>query len=62
MIHPVRFEASLLRLDVPLLGLLVLLVLAFFLRRRGLQRGEARILVAFYAAYLIGKLYQAGVV
>ncbi len=56
LIHPVRFEAGLLRVDVPLLALLTLLVLAFFVRRRGLQKGEARILVAFYAGYILWKL------
>ncbi len=56
LIHPVGFEASLLRFDLPILLLLTFLVLAFFVRRRGLQRGEAILLLVFYAGYILLKL------
>jgi len=59
VIHPVRFEADLLWFDLPMLFALTVTVLLFFLRRRGLQKGEAAILLGSYGAYLVFKIVQA---
>lgn len=51
-----RFDGNLLRFDLPFLFFLTLVVLAFFLRKRGIQKGEAVIILALYGSYLLLKL------
>jgi cation:H+ antiporter len=51
-----RFDANLLRFDLPFLFFLTLVVLVFFLRKRGIQKGEAVIILALYGSYLLLKL------
>ncbi len=53
---PVMFERGLLAFDLPLLFGLSLLVLIFFLRKRGLQRREAIALLVYYGSYLVLKI------
>jgi cation:H+ antiporter len=55
-IATLRFDGNLLRYDLPFLFLLTLTVLVFFLRKRGIQKGEAVIVLALYGSYLLLKL------
>jgi len=52
-ISALEFDATMLGLDLPFLFLLSTLVLAFFLRRRGLQTGEAITLLLLYFGYVV---------
>ncbi len=52
MIHPLLVENSLVLMDLPLLLILSLIVLAFLLRRKGLQKIEATLLILFYCFYI----------
>jgi cation:H+ antiporter len=56
VISPLLFERNLLWFDLPVLFLLSAVVLALFLRKRGLQRPEAMLIMAIYFAYVIAKL------
>jgi cation:H+ antiporter len=60
VINPVHFEQALLWIDLPLLSLLTIMALAFFLVKRRLRKGQALCLVAFYAGYMLFKVLQAG--
>ena len=55
LISTLRFDANLLRYDLPFLFVLTLTVLVFFLRKRGIQKGEAVIILALYGGYLLLK-------
>jgi cation:H+ antiporter len=55
-ISTLRFDGSLLRYDLPFLLLLTLVVLVFFMRKRGIQKGEAVIVLALYGGYLLLKV------
>ena len=48
-----RFDSGLLRFELPFLFLLTLIVLFFFVRKRGLQKGEAVTILALYGGYVI---------
>lgn len=56
LISTLRFDANLLRFDLPFLFVLTLMVLVFFLRKRGIQKGEAVIVLALYGGYLLLKI------
>ena len=58
-ISTLRFDENLLRYELPFLFFLTLIVLIFFLRKRGIQKGEAIIVLALYGGYLLLKLSQA---
>lgn len=58
-ISTLRFDGNLLRHELPFLFFLTLLVLVFFLRKRGIQKGEAVIVLALYGGYLLLKLARA---
>lgn len=58
-ISPLRFDGDLLRYELPFLFLLTLTVLVFFLHKRGIQKGEAVIVLALYGSYLLVKLSSA---
>lgn len=58
-ISTLRFDGNLLRHELPFLFFLTLLVLVFFLRKRGIQKGEAVIVLALYGGYLLLKLALA---
>ena len=49
---------SVLRFDLPYIFLLTAVVLAFFYRVSGLQRGEAAIVLALYGGYVGLNLLQ----
>ena len=52
------FERQLLFFDMPFIFVLTTVVLAFFLRKRGVQKLEGAIILSFYATYVIIKLLQ----
>jgi len=51
-LHPLSVERSTIVIDFPTLALFTPILLFFLIRRRGLQRGEAMILIALYFAYV----------
>ena len=59
VIMPLRFERDLLWFDLPVLLGLSVLTLFFFRRKRGLQNGEALVLVLAYISYLMIKILRA---
>jgi cation:H+ antiporter len=52
LIHPLTVESRTVALDFPALFLAMLVLVVFLLRRRGLQRREAAVLVATYVVYV----------
>ena len=54
-IAELRFDSNMLRYEVPFLFALSLIVLFFFLRKRGIQKGEAVTILALYGGYVILK-------
>jgi len=50
-----RFDGNLLRFEVPFLFALSLTVLFFFVRKRGIQKGEAVTILAMYCGYVLLK-------
>lgn len=57
-ISTVRFKREFLTFEVPMLFVISLVVLAFLIRRRGLQRGEAAIVLAIYFGYAIVRIFE----
>ena len=51
-----RFDSNLLRFEVPFLFVLSLVVLFFFVRKRGIQKGEAVTILAMYGGYVLLKI------
>jgi cation:H+ antiporter len=51
LLHPLIVGSETLRFDLPALALGTVMLMVFLLRKRGLQRGEAAVLVAFYLGY-----------
>ncbi len=58
-ISTLRFDGDLLRYELPFLFFLTLTVLVFFVRKRGIQKSEAVIVLALYGGYLLLKLSRA---
>ena len=56
VIAPLSFDEGMLRFEVPYLGFVTAAVLFFFLRKRGIQRWEAAIVLALYCIYALIKL------
>ena len=52
------FERSFLKEEVPILFLLSLLVLIFFVRKKGIQKREAITILVLYFSYVMFKLIQ----
>lgn len=55
-ISEIKVDKMLIYFDLPLLFVLSLLVLFFFYKKRGIQRTEAIILIAFYGVYVFLKI------
>jgi len=55
---PLRFDRGLLRFDLPYIFAMTFIVLVFFVRKRGLQKSEAGIILALYLVYVSVKLLQ----
>lgn len=58
LIAPVAVSTSMLRFDLPYVFLLTAVVLAFFYRVSGLQKGEAVVVLALYSGYVGINLLQ----
>ncbi|NIL93622.1 MAG: hypothetical protein GTO71_04115 [Woeseiaceae bacterium] len=56
VIAPLSFNESILRVEVPYLALVTFLALFFFIRKRGIQRWEAAVVLGLYCAYVFMKL------
>jgi len=54
-----RFDSNLLQFEVPFLFVLTLTVLFFFVRKRGLQKGEAVTILVLYGGYVLLKFSNA---
>ena len=59
VIAPLAFAESMLRLELPYLFLVTATVLFFFLRKRGLQRWEAAVVLALYVGFVIFKVAES---
>ena len=59
LVTEIAFSRDMLLLELPFLFLLSAVVLGFFLRKRGLKRSEAGIILAAYLAYVVFKLVAA---
>ena len=55
MISGLRFDPGFLRLEVPLLFIVSLLAMVFFVRKRGIQKGEALTILVIYGGYVLVK-------
>jgi cation:H+ antiporter len=60
LISTLSFDSILLRFDLPALFLLSLVVLVFFIVKRGLQKWEASIILSLYFGYIIIKIEYFG--
>ena len=58
LISTLRFDGNLLRYELPFLFFLTLTVLVFFVRKRGIQKSEAAIVLALYGSYILLKLLR----
>jgi len=56
VIAPLRFDEGMLRFETPYLFFLTAVVIGFFIYKRGIQRWEAAIILAFYCAYVLVKV------
>ena len=54
-ISGLRFDPGFLKLEVPLLFVLTLVAMIFFVRTRGIQKGEAITILAIYGGYVLTK-------
>ena len=58
IISTIRFDTSLLRFEVPYLFILTLAVLVFFVRKRGIQKGEAVAILVLYGGFVLIKFFE----
>ena len=58
-ISTLRFNSGLLRFELPFLFVLTFVVLVFFVRKRGIQKGEAVTILAMYFGYVLIKFSEA---
>lgn len=56
VIAPLNFDEGMLRFEVPYLFFVTAAVIIFFLRKRGIQRWEAAVVLSLYCAYVLVKL------
>jgi cation:H+ antiporter len=56
VIAPLSFDRGLLKFETPYLFFVTAVVMFFFLRKRGIQRWEAAVVLALYCAYVLVKL------
>ena len=59
VITPLSFDEGMLRFETPYLIFLTAVVMCFFLRKRGIQRWEAAVVLGLYCAYVLIKLTGA---
>ena len=58
IISGVAFERQFLFFDLPFIFVLTSIVLAFFVRKRGVRRPEGAVILSLYSFYVIVKLMQ----
>lgn len=58
IISPLRFDRGLLLFDLPYIFVMIVIVLVFFVRKKGLQKSEAAVILALYLVYVSIKLHQ----
>jgi cation:H+ antiporter len=56
VIAPLAFDEGMLRFEVPYVGLVTVAALFFFLRKRGIQRWEAAVMLGLYCMYVFARL------
>ena len=56
VIAPLAFDEGMLKRELPYLFFVTATVLFFFIRKRGIQRWEAAVVLALYCAYVIAKV------
>jgi cation:H+ antiporter len=54
-ISELRFDPGFLGFEVPMLFVLTLVAMVFFVRKRGIQKGEAVAILAIYGGYVLTK-------
>ena len=59
VIAPLNFDEGMLRFEVPYLFFVTAAVIVFFLRKRGIQRWEAAVVLSLYCAYVLVKLTES---
>ena len=55
--YPLTVSRDVLFIDVPVMLIITITALIFFLRTKGLQRREAIVLLAMYGVYMIGRIF-----
>ena len=56
VIAPLAFDEGMLRFEVPYVGVVTAAALFFFLRKRGIQRWEAAVMLGLYCLYVFARL------
>ena len=56
VIAPLTFDEGMLRFEVPYVGVVTAAALFFFLRKRGIQRWEAAVMLGLYCLYVFARL------
>jgi len=56
LIAPLGFDEGMLKLELPYLFFVTAVVLFFFVRKRGIQRWEAAVVLALYCGYVVAKV------
>ena len=56
VIAPLAFDEGMLRFEVPYVGVVTAAALFFFLRKRGIQRWEAAVMLGLYCMYVFARL------
>ena len=58
IISPLRFDRGLLLFDLPYIFVMIVIVLVFFVRKKGLQKSGAAVILILYLVYVGVKLHQ----
>jgi len=57
LIHPLLVDERTITIDLPVLAIVTMATVFFFIRKKGMQRGEALTLLLLYTAYLVIRLF-----
>ena len=57
LIHPLIVEERTITVDLPMLAVVTMATVFFFIRKKGMQRGEAMTLLFLYGAYVVVRLF-----
>lgn len=58
IISPLRFDRGLLLFDLPYIFIMTVIMLVFFVRKKGLKKPEAAVILGLYLVYVSIKLHQ----